>query len=480
MLSGYYYQYVVRDKDQAVAAYSKAIDLLPEATNSYLARAYLYLDLGEYDSAQADFETSLTLDDQSSEARYGLASVASTFEDLDLERDYLEQAVAVSNNGLGERLDLAWHLLLNNEPDSAWQLVNEVLAEDPSSAGAYAIRAVMHQFEQDNRHALTDANKALDINPQFVFALFVRAETLLANEQYDDVVETAEQILAYEPEAYDAHRLLFYAAYRLEDLAEAERQYDLWLNVKPDFVDEYQTQGDMEMTLGRYEDAAATFSAGLADDETPELAEWLLYSRAYAYLSLEDDANYQADFEQLLGSATIIDLISDAEYWLAADKGLLVAVDGLATYTDESLGFQISYPSEWQRPLLSAEENYDFLVFQEFPDGFAVVNLVTITGAFGLTLDDIVPIVSDNVGQTEGLTLLQTQYGEIGGIRAFVMDYELVLQDGLGNDEIYRGRQYVVLKNSVVWFFTVETSPADFEPNLPLIEEIMASIQFLQ
>lgn len=480
MLSGYYYQYVVRDKEQALAAYSKAIELLPENSQSYQVRAYLYLDLGEYENAQADFETSLMLDDESSEARYGLASVAKANDDVALEREYLEQAVAVSNNGLAERLDLAWHLLFNDELETAWELVNEVLAEDPSSAGAYAIRAVIHQFEDNNRRGLADVDRALDINPQFVFAYFVRAESLLADEQYEDVMETAEQILAYEPEAYDAHRLLFYAAYGLEDLAEAERQYDLWLAVKPDFIQEYYTQGDMEMALGRFEAAIATFSAGLDEEESSELAEGLLYSRAFAYLNLEQEANYKADFEQFLGMASIIDLISEAEYWLAAEKGLLVAVNGLATYTDDDLGFQISYPAEWERPLLSSEDDFSFLVFQEFEDGgYIVVNLIPVTGVFGLTLNDIVPIVSENLSQTEGLTITQTQYGEIDGVRTYIQEYELVLQDGLGNDEILMGRQYLVYKNGIVWFFTAETSAPDFEPNLPLIEEIMASIQFL-
>ncbi len=480
MLSGYYYQYVVRDNEQALAAYTRAVELLPENSQSYQVRAYLYLDLGEYENAQADFETSLMLDDESSEARSGLASAADANDDVALEREYLEQAVAISNNGLAERLDLAWHLLLNDELETAWELVNEVLAEDPSSAGAYAIRAVIHQFEGNNRRALADVDRALDINPQFVFAHFVRAETLLADEQYEEVRETAVQILEYEPDAYDAHRLLFYAAYGLEDLAEAERQYDLWLAVKPDFVDEFYTQGDMEMALGRFEAAATTYSTGLDEAETPDLAEWLLYSRAIAYLNLEQEDDYRADFERFLDTATIVDLISEAEYWLAVDKGLLVAVDGLATYTDDNLGFQISYPAEWERPLLTPEDDFSFLVFQEFQDGgYIVVNLIPVTGVYGLTFNDIVPIVSDNFSQTEGLTITHTEYSEIDGVRAYMQEYELVLQDGLGNDEIVMGRQYVVYKNSIVWFFTAETSAPDFEPNLPLIEEIMASIQFL-
>lgn len=479
LLSGYYYQYVVRDKEQALAAYDQAIELLPERANSYLARAYFYLELGEYENAQADFETNLLLDNQATGAYPGLASIASVNNDIETERDYLEQAVAISHNGLDERLDLAFHLVVNDELDRGWEIVNEVLAEDPSSAGAYAIRAIVHQAEQNQRRALADAAKALDLNPQHVFALFVRAELLLANEQYEEVIETAEQILEYKPEAYDAHRLLFYAAYGLEDLVEAERQYELWLEVKPDFIQEYYSKGNMEMSLGRFEAAVTTFSAGLVEDDTSELAEWFLYSRAIAYLNLEQEVNYEADFEQFLGMATNIDLISEAEYWLAADRGLLVAVDGLATYTDESLGFQISYPAEWERPLLTSDDDYDFLIFYDSPDGFSAINLFTVDGAFGLTLDDIVTIVSSNISEIEGLSIIETQFSEINGIRAYIQEYELVLQDGLGNDEVLQGRQYVVLQNNTVWFFTTETLASNFEAMRPLFEEIMASIQFL-
>lgn len=477
LLSGYYYENVVKDNELALAAYEKAIELLPDCPRVYLARAYYYLSLDEYDLAQADFETVLEMDETISSAYYGLASIAGANDAFDLQEEYLLQAVEISMNSQETRLDLAYYYIIVEEYDKTWQLANQVLAEDETSAAAYLLRAIVHTVEGNNRQALIEIDQALELRPSLVLAYFVKSEALIAEERYFEAARAVETVWQYEPDAYEVHQQLFSIAINEEKLAEAERQYALWLSAQPEHETNFELQANMELTLGHYEDAAATFTAGLAEDEG---SESLLFGRALAYLNLEDSDRYRADFEQLLAVGSTIEMISDAEYWLAVDEGLLVAVDGLATFTDEELGFQISYPAEWERPLLGPDDEYSFVVYLDSAEGYIVVDLLIIDGAFGLTLNDIATIISENARQTAGLRLQDTGYGEVGGMPAYFQEYRLTVQDGLGNDEVLEGRQYIVLRGSSVWFFTVETSEGMLAPNEATIEEIIASIQFLQ
>ncbi|MCB8925647.1 MAG: tetratricopeptide repeat protein [Ardenticatenaceae bacterium] len=476
LLSGYYYENVAKDNDLALAAYEKAIELLPDRPRVYLARAYYYLSLDEYDKAQADFETVLEMDETASSTYYGLASLAGVNDQVELQEEYLMQAVEISNNSPEARLDLAYYYVIVEEFDKTWQLANQIIAEDETNAGAYLLRAIVHTVEGNNRQALLEIDEALELQPSLVLAYFVKSEALLAEERFFEAARAVETVWQYEPDAYEVHQQLFSIAIQEEEFAEAERQYHLWLSARPEYETGYEVQANMELMLGHFEDAAATFTAGLAEDEG---AEKLLFGRALAYLNLEDSDGYRADFEQLVTVGSTIEIISNAEYWLAVDDGLLVAVDGLATYTDEDLGFQISYPAEWERPLLGPEDEYDFVVFLDSAEGYVLVDLLILDGAFGLTLNDIATILNENARQTPGLRVQNTGYSEIGGVATYFQQYRLTVQDGLGNDEVIEGRQYIVLRGSSVWFFTVESSEGLFAPNEATIEAIIASIQFL-
>ncbi|WP_420643645.1 tetratricopeptide repeat protein [Candidatus Leptofilum sp.] len=478
ILSGLYYEQVVQDNDLALAAYTQAIELLPERSRNYAARGYLYLSIHQFEQAEADFEAALERDDENGLALAGLAEIAEENNDSDLQLDYLSQAVEVSGNGRGARLDLAYYYLLTaNETEKAWEIANQLIAEDETDAPAHLIKAIVHTIEGNNRQALIVIDEVLDLNPYLVLAYFIKSDALLNSERYVEAARAAEKVWELEPDAYHVHQQLFYIALRDGDLAEAERQYHLWLGNQPEYDIDYAVQANMELNLGKFDEALDSFNAALAenpDDET------LLIGRAFTHLNLEDSEGYKADFEQILEIGTVIEFISDAEYWLAVDDGLLVAVDGLATYTDEAAGFQISYPAEWERPLLGPDEEYLFIAFGEMPDGIQSINIFVVEGAGGLAINDIAIIVRENVNQSNEIVMLDSEIGEIDGLPAFIFDYELTVQDGLGVERVLLGRQHIVLVNGAAWFITVESNEDLFESSLPIYEQIIDSLHFLE
>ena len=478
MFSGFYYEEVVRDNDQAFAAYDKAIELLPERARSYMIRGFLYESIYEFEKATADFEAALERDAEMGGAYAGLAQIAEENNDHDQQLAYIMQAVEVTKNSRPARLDLAYYYLFNaEENEKAWEIANQLVAEDETDADARLIMAMTHAIEGNNRQALIELDQVLDLDPTKIVAYFVKSEALLNSGRYVEAARTVEQVWEYDPDAYEVHQQLFFIALNDEDLPEAERQYLLWLGNKPDYETDYAVQANMELNLGKFEAAADSFTAAIAEDAENE---GLYFGRALAYISLDDSESYKADFEQILALGSIIDFISDAEYWLAVDNGLLVAVDGLATFTDEVAGFQLSYPSEWERPLLGPDDEYLFIAYSETKDGVQSINIFTIDGVGNLTITDIQAIITENVRQSADVEMLDSEISEVDERPAFVYNYELTIQDGLGNENKLLGRQYIVLVGSTAWFITVESGANFFADSLPIYEEIINSLQFLQ
>ncbi|WP_420632309.1 tetratricopeptide repeat protein [Candidatus Leptofilum sp.] len=478
ILSGFYYEEAVGDDEQALAAYSKAIELLPERSNVYLPRGYFYLSIHELEQAEADFEAALELDEENGAALAGLAAIAAANNDSDLQFDYLSQAMEATKDGRSARLDLAYYyILVANENEKTWEIAHQLIAEDETDALAHLLIAIVHVFEGNNEQALTEIDRVLELNPYLGFAYFIQADALLNLERYAEAARAAEKVWELDQDAYEVHQTLFFIALEEGDMAEAERQYHLWLGNKPEYANDYALQANMELYLGRFEEAIASFTTAIAEDEDNE---GLLFGRAIAGLNFGDDDSYKADFEQIVESSTVIEFISDAEYWLAVDNGLLVAADGLATFTDEVAGFQISYPASWERPLLGPDDEFLFVAVAETLDGVQSINLFKVDGVAGLTVNDVAIIVAENVNQSNGIVMLDSHIGEVAGNPAFIFNYELTVQEGLGVELVYLGRQHIVLVGNVAWFITIESNEDFFEESLPIYEEIIGSIQFLE
>ena len=84
------------DYEQAVIAFTAAIEIDPKRPETYLGRAQAYVGLGgseeNLEAARADYETALDLDDSLTEAWLGLAEVYILKGDTDKAREILEEA----------------------------------------------------------------------------------------------------------------------------------------------------------------------------------------------------------------------------------------------------------------------------------------------------------------------------------------------------------------------------------------------------
>ena len=77
---------------------------------------------------------------------------------------------------------------------------------------AYYNRAQITLTRKDNKtpdlnQIIEDLNKALELDPKFIDALFAMAATLKKQEKYNEALEYLEKLLEIEPEAVQARAL---------------------------------------------------------------------------------------------------------------------------------------------------------------------------------------------------------------------------------------------------------------------------------
>lgn len=87
------------------------------------------------------------------------------------------------------------------KPDAMQKLVNEALTGDAKGNAeyesyVYAIRSNLHWLKSDNKKALTDAQKSVELNPKTLFGYMVLGDVLTSTEKYEDAAQALEQAAA--------------------------------------------------------------------------------------------------------------------------------------------------------------------------------------------------------------------------------------------------------------------------------------------
>ena len=129
------------NKEKALVDYSDVLDWKPEEQEALFMRAYIFMGQRLYKKARADYEALLKLNPAHEEARIGLVL-------------------------LNEK---------DNRPREAMDQINAMVAAAPDHAVLYAVRAGLEQTRKLYEAAEADFTKAIELEPQNIDFLLNRA-----------------------------------------------------------------------------------------------------------------------------------------------------------------------------------------------------------------------------------------------------------------------------------------------------------------
>jgi tetratricopeptide (TPR) repeat protein len=179
---------------------SDGISQLPEAVPLYLARGVFYVQLAQYDKAEADFETAHTLD-----PRQSLSSAAQGM--LAAQEDDVGRALAIVQAKLVQKPKDAALLYLQAdflsqkgvEPSTAdFQLAlrsaKQAVALQPSLSGARTVLAKLFLQEEKYPQAIEQCRKALEQNPKDQTALYHLIQALRKTGDKREIPDLLKQL----------------------------------------------------------------------------------------------------------------------------------------------------------------------------------------------------------------------------------------------------------------------------------------------
>lgn len=179
---------------------SDGVSQLPRAVPLYLARGVFYVQLAQYDKAEADFETAHTLD-----PRQSLSSAAQGL--LAVQEDDVSSALAIVQAKLVQKPKDAALLYLQAdflsqegvEPGTAeFQLAmrsaKQAVTLQPTLSGARTVLAKLYLQEEKYPEAIEQCRKALEQNPKDQTALYHLIQALRKTGNNRDIPDLLKQL----------------------------------------------------------------------------------------------------------------------------------------------------------------------------------------------------------------------------------------------------------------------------------------------
>ena len=163
-----------------------------------------------------------------------------------------EEAIAVYDRAIREHAKAAaW-----NHQD--YELFDETITENPEAAilsnRAYALGA-LGEYEA----ALASVNKALEIDANFVPALYTKNGSLLGLQRYEEALSTTSKVVLLTPDealAWVYHSFNLHALNQEEDALIA---YEKAISIAPNSAGIWYTRGESMRILGRTEEAIVAY-----------------------------------------------------------------------------------------------------------------------------------------------------------------------------------------------------------------------------
>ena len=322
------------EHEQAVRAFTQAIELKPDLPEAWLGRGEAYNARGAHDRAIADFTQAIALRPDFAEAlnargvaHYGKGKTGSAIEDytaaIRLKPDYAEafynRAVAHSRKGDDDhalqdyseaiRLKPDFAAAFNNrgnlyrargQYDLAIEDYDQAVRIDPAFAIALKNRGDVHVSKGDVERAIQDFNEAIRIAPDLAIAFKSRGDVHYSQGRYDRAIEDFAEAVRLDPKNAITWHGLCSARALLGQLEQALADCTESLRLRPNDANVLDSRGFVQLKLGHLDEAIADYDGALAIDGKRAVS---LFSRGVARLRKGDRAGGRAD----INAATAID-----------------------------------------------------------------------------------------------------------------------------------------------------------------------------
>lgn len=249
--------------EDALADYSKAIDINPKDPSVYANRAALLILLEREAEAKADLDRALKLDPKHPRARFNLASLYARTGKGEMALKELNDIISTPESVTSEAYAARGTLLMKQRAfDQAVRDFSDAIIMHVDDAGTvYAKRGSAKLALGDGDGALADYNQALALKPNQIDIRNNRALLVLRMGRRHDALADADAAVALDPTSTRSHLVRAQIYVSLGRMEDAIAEYGRVLETNPNDAMAYLNRGEVSMAMGRIKTARADLEA---------------------------------------------------------------------------------------------------------------------------------------------------------------------------------------------------------------------------
>lgn len=277
---------------------SEKIQANPTNAELYFERGAKYFEAKIMDRAEIDFKDACTLD--SSNANYFFMYARSNYsltKTILAAKNY-EKAIALQPEFIDAKIKLADLYYITKEHEKSINLANSIIAIEKTNAYAYHVRAMNYKDVGDTLKAITNFQKAIELDNNDYDSHMILAKILLAqkNKLALEYINACLRIRPNDADAFFA-RATFWQNEKKYKMALVD--YGRVIEKNPDYFECYYNVGYINFETGYLKEAIHNFDqcVRMMNDFLPAY-----YMRGLCYEMLKDKANAKLNYEFVLKS----------------------------------------------------------------------------------------------------------------------------------------------------------------------------------
>jgi tetratricopeptide (TPR) repeat protein len=257
--------------DEAIADYSRAIELKPEAAFvGYVQRSYAKYLKGDFDGAIADASRAIQQRPDFGRAYSYRGMARQAKEDLDGAIDDYSKAIAES-----WKQATAYRLLSKSEDENvAADAKRKVEETDLEEGRAYGLRSWARGLKGEFDAAIVDANHAIELNPKDGDAYGKRAAAKSGKGDMDGAIADLTKAVEILPKYSMGYAYRGYAKWRKNDNEGAIADYDRAIELDPQNAAYYRDRGRAKISQGNTDAAMADCNKAVELDPADYVARF--------------------------------------------------------------------------------------------------------------------------------------------------------------------------------------------------------------
>ena len=203
--------------DKSIAAYRKALSFSPEDTDIMFNLANVYILKNQLDEAELLLLKVIEIDSDDSNAFFHLGEIYSKKKNHEKAIDFLTKSLELNENDIVAKFYLAYELNAIGEIDSAIEIYQDVITQNPDYSWAYYNLAAIYIARKDENNALRYLELTIRVNPTDMQAIRLYIKLLFKNKKYSQAEKCLRQYIHDLPNEADLCFLIAQAYKQLKN-----------------------------------------------------------------------------------------------------------------------------------------------------------------------------------------------------------------------------------------------------------------------